>query len=190
MVVADRVCSSWFSSVLILSIMPLIRGLGFLGRAFMATRAQEAAALTRMSRTSLAALESRMAVAATSRATVQIIERFHEAPLAYTLSAVSAVIYGVATVMLAGRGRTSYRFAVTACMTELVGVLAIGTASLVDPAAFPDATVWSWYGRGYLFIPLFLPVLGLLWLPTPFPLQPSSIQMTDVHGNVRSPDIA
>ena len=47
---------------------------------------------------------------------------------------------------------------------ELVGVLVVGTLSLVDPAAFPDETVWSGYGRGYLFIPLVLPVLGLLVL--------------------------
>ena len=33
-----------------------------------------------------------------------------------------------------------------------------------DRAAFPDATVWSGYGRGYGFVPLVLPVLGLLWL--------------------------
>ena len=47
---------------------------------------------------------------------------------------------------------------------ELVGVLAVGTWSLTDRAAFPDATVWSAYGRGYGFVPLVLPVLGLLWL--------------------------
>ena len=46
----------------------------------------------------------------------------------------------------------------------MAGVLAVGTLSLADPAAFPDETVWSAYGRGYGFIPLVLPVLGLLWL--------------------------
>jgi hypothetical protein len=43
-------------------------------------------------------------------------------------------------------------------------VLTVGTLSLADRAAFPDATVWSVYGRGYGFIPLALPVLGLLFL--------------------------
>jgi len=43
-------------------------------------------------------------------------------------------------------------------------VLVVGTLSLVDRAAFPDDTVWSGYGQGYGFIPLALPVLGLLWL--------------------------
>jgi hypothetical protein len=49
-------------------------------------------------------------------------------------------------------------------VVELVGVLVIGTLSLVDTQAFPDATVWSGYGRGYGFVPLVLPVLGLWWL--------------------------
>jgi hypothetical protein len=47
---------------------------------------------------------------------------------------------------------------------ELAGVLAVGTWSLLDRATFPDATVWSGYGSGYGFVPLVLPVLGLLWL--------------------------
>jgi len=59
---------------------------------------------------------------------------------------------------------TARRVAVVACTVELVGVLVIGTASLIWPDAFPDATVWSAYGRGYGFVPLVLPVLGLLWL--------------------------
>jgi hypothetical protein len=50
------------------------------------------------------------------------------------------------------------------CSVELVGVLAVGTWSIADPASFPDATVWSKYGSGYGFIPLVLPVFGLLWL--------------------------
>ena len=59
------------------------------------------------------------AVAATSRAGVQITTRFPHAPLAYTLSLVAAVVDVLATVGLARSG---------------------------------------------LFIPLVLPVLGLLWL--------------------------
>ena len=56
------------------------------------------------------------------------------------------------------------RVAWVAIGIELVGVLTVGTLSLVDPAAFPRATVWSVYGIGYGFVPLVLPVLGLLWL--------------------------
>lgn len=104
------------------------------------------------------------ALAAGARAAVQIATRFDEAPLAYLLSALSAVIYLLATVMLTRSGGLSWRIAVASCSVEFVGVLAVGTASVVDPAAFPDATVWSFYGRGYFFVPLVLPVLGLLWL--------------------------
>jgi hypothetical protein len=35
---------------------------------------------------------------------------------------------------------------------------------VLDPVAFPDDTVWSGFGRGYGYVPLALPVLGLLWL--------------------------
>ncbi len=112
----------------------------------------------------LVALYGVFALAAGARATVQLATRFAEAPLAYLLSAVAAVVYLVATVALARGGRGGRRTAVAACGFELVGVLAVGTLSLVDPAAFPDETVWSGYGRGYLFIPLALPVLGLAWL--------------------------
>src|SRR5690348_5583260 len=85
------------------------------------------------------------AVAATSRALVQIATKFSDAPVAYLLSAFAAVVYVVATVTLARSGRTSYRIAVTACSVELAGVLVIGSYSLLDKAAFPDATVWSGY---------------------------------------------
>jgi cytochrome bd-type quinol oxidase subunit 2 len=100
-------------------------------------------------------------IAAGARSGVQIATRFDEAPLAYLLSALAAVIYLAATVGLA---RGSRRVAWTSCAIELAGVLAVGTAGLLDPDAFPDATVWSGYGRGYGFVPLVLPVLGLLWL--------------------------
>jgi hypothetical protein len=112
----------------------------------------------------LIAIYAIFAVGATSRAAVQIATRFHEAPLAYVLSAFAAVVYVLATVALASRGRNWWRVALAACSVELVGVLTVGTLTVFEAAAFPDATVWSNYGRGYLFIPLVLPVLGLLWL--------------------------
>jgi hypothetical protein len=34
----------------------------------------------------------------------------------------------------------------------------------VDKSAFPDDSVWSVYGRGYGFVPLILPIIGLYWL--------------------------
>ena len=112
----------------------------------------------------LVAVYAVFALAAGARAAVQLAVQFDEAPLAYLLSALAAVVYAAATVGLARGGRGGRRTAVAACSVELLGVLAVGTLSLLDPAAFPDDTVWSGYGRGYGFIPLALPVLGLLWL--------------------------
>jgi hypothetical protein len=95
---------------------------------------------------------------------VQIATKFGHAPVAYLLSAFAAVVYILATVTLTVGNPTARRIAVLSCSTELAGVLAVGTWSLADPAMFPDATVWSGYGSGYGFVPLVLPVFGLLWL--------------------------
>lgn len=118
----------------------------------------------------LVAVYGVLAFAALGRSIFQIIDRFDEAPLAYTLSAVAAVVYVVATLALAlGWTRTAW----VTVVFELVGVLVIGTISLLAPAwlglegASPvggQSTVWSAYGAGYLFIPLVLPILGILWL--------------------------
>ena len=112
----------------------------------------------------LVAVYALFAVAATSRAAVQISTKFSEAPLAYLLSALAAAVYVVATVAIARRTPGWHRVAVGAVTFELVGVLTVGTLSLFDSEAFPDATVWSVYGRGYLFVPLVLPVAGLWYL--------------------------
>ena len=112
----------------------------------------------------LVAVYAVFALAATSRAGVQLATDFSEAPLAYLLSAFSAVVYVLATVALATDRRWSRPLAFTACSVELAGVLAIGTLSLLRPQDFPRATVWSGYGSGYGFVPLVLPVAGLWWL--------------------------
>lgn len=112
----------------------------------------------------LVAVYAIFALAAGARAGVQMATRFDEAPLAYALSAVAAAIYVLATVALALGGRTSRRVALVSLTIELVGVLVVGTLSLADPGAFPDETVWSAYGRGYGFVPLVLPIVGLYWL--------------------------
>ncbi|MFL6077925.1 MAG: hypothetical protein ACJ73S_31560 [Mycobacteriales bacterium] len=112
----------------------------------------------------LVAVYALFALAAGARALVQIATKFSDAPVAYLLSALAAVVYVLATVGLARGRRLSRRLAVVACTTELVGVLAVGTWSVADKAEFPDATVWSRYGSGYGYVPLVLPVLGLAWL--------------------------
>ncbi|WP_168626744.1 MULTISPECIES: hypothetical protein [unclassified Cryobacterium] len=105
-----------------------------------------------------------LALAATGRSFVQIVTRFDEAPVAYALSALAAVVYIVATVALIAPGRGWYLVAWATIGFEFIGVLVVGALSLFDPALFPDDTVWSFFGRGYLFIPLVLPLLGMWWL--------------------------
>lgn len=109
----------------------------------------------------LIAVYAVFAVSAGARSGVQLSTRFDQAPVAYLLSAFAAAVYLLATVALARSSRT---LALVACSIELAGVLTVGTASLLAPRTFPDATVWSDYGIGYAFFPLLLPVLGLLWL--------------------------
>lgn len=103
------------------------------------------------------------ALSATARASFQLITKFEEAPLAYSLSAISALVYVVATLALA----KGDRWRTLAFMTvgfELVGVLSVGFLSLLVPELFAHPSVWSLFGAGYAFIPLVLPILGLIWL--------------------------
>ncbi len=104
------------------------------------------------------------ALAASARAAFQIATKFSEAPLAYLLTACAAAVYVLATVSLARPGARWYRISVAAVGVELIGVLAVGLFSLLDPQAFPADTVWSAFGQGYGYVPLILPVLGLAWL--------------------------
>jgi hypothetical protein len=112
----------------------------------------------------LIAVYAIFALSATARAGVQITSRFAEAPVPYALSALAGVVYILATVGLAGSGPGARRLAWAAVVFELVGVLVVGTLSVLDAADFPDDTVWSAFGRGYGFIPLVLPLVGLWWL--------------------------
>lgn len=112
----------------------------------------------------LIAVYAIFALSATARAGYQIATKFADAPLSHILSAFAAVVYILATVSLAKPGRTWFKVSLAAVLTELVGVLVVGAISLFDPVLFPHDTVWSLFGRGYGFVPLALPILGLLWL--------------------------
>ena len=101
------------------------------------------------------------AISAGARALYQIGVQFERAPEAYLLSVVAAAVYLVAAVAL---GRGARRVALAAVLVELIGVLGIGTLSLLRPEDFPDPTVWSEFGIGYGFVPVVLPILGLLWI--------------------------
>ncbi len=112
----------------------------------------------------LIALYAIFSVAATARSAVQISTRFDAAPIAFLLSAFAAVVYIVGTVCLARASVVSRRIATISCVVELVGVVAVSIASYVVPQEFPEPTVWSHFGSGYLFVPVVLPVAALWWL--------------------------
>lgn len=112
----------------------------------------------------LVAVYAIFALAATARASYQLYSDFATAPLAYILSAFSAVVYIVATVCLVRASRLSHHIAVISCAVEFVGVIVVGLLSIIEPEDFQQPSVWSLFGIGYGFVPLVLPVLGLLWL--------------------------
>jgi hypothetical protein len=105
-----------------------------------------------------------LALAATGRSVVQILNDYSAAPLAYSLSAIAALVYIVATIALLLPGKAWFCVALVTIGFELLGVLTVGTLSIFDSALFPDKTMWSFYGRGYWFVPLVLPIAGLIWL--------------------------
>jgi hypothetical protein len=114
--------------------------------------------------TVLIAVYGLLALAATGRSVYQVLSDFDRAPLAYSLSALAGAVYILATVALVAPGRGWYRVAWLTMSFELAGVLIVGTLSVFDPELFTDKAVWSFYGRGYGFVPLVLPILGMLWL--------------------------
>ena len=115
----------------------------------------------------LAVVYTVFAIAAGARSLFQIITKFGDAPLAFTLSAAAAVIYLLAALCFRRPTGRSWRTAVVLLGVELAGVVAVGLLSVARDDLFPEPTVWSDFGVGYGFIPLVLPVVGLLWLSRP-----------------------
>lgn len=110
-----------------------------------------------------------LALAATGRAGYELAAKFDQAPLPYALSALSAVIYIVATIALSQSTTAWRKVAYGAVVIELTGVLLIGAASFIWPEVFTYGgkqvkTVWSFFGIAYGFVPVALPILGLIWL--------------------------
>ena len=104
------------------------------------------------------------AVSSTARASFQILTKFEQAPLAYSLSLLSAFVYILATISLAKAGKRWKQAALASVVFELAGVLSVGALSFVAPELFAHPSVWSGFGSGYGYIPLVLPILGLLWI--------------------------
>jgi hypothetical protein len=123
--------------------------------------------------TLLIAVYAILVMAATGRAVVQIIERFWDAPIAYTVSAASAVVYIVAMIALIVHKGVWYRIAWVTVSIEFAGVVVIGAITQFFPNLLgPDSgdafgrtsTVWTQFGLGYWFVPLVLPLAGMWWL--------------------------
>ncbi len=112
----------------------------------------------------LIAVYAVFALSATARASYQLFREFDEAPVAYTLSLVSALTYILVTIALTKKGDTWASIARITVWFELFGVIAVGIASFALPSLFNHPSVWSGFGMGYGFLPLALPVLGLVWL--------------------------
>lgn len=110
----------------------------------------------------LIAVYAVFAISASARATYQLAREFDQAPVAYSLSAVAALVYLLATVSLANSKMNSVAW--IAVTFELIGVLGVGALSYLQPELFAHPSVWSHFGQGYGFVPLVLPVLGLIWL--------------------------
>lgn len=109
----------------------------------------------------LIAIYAVLAFSALGRSIFELLVKFGEAPLPYTLSLTAASLYVVLTVAMAKSWR---KMATVLLSIELAFVLAVGTLDLVSPSLFPDKTVWSGFGFGYGFFPLFMPVIGLFYL--------------------------
>jgi hypothetical protein len=112
----------------------------------------------------LLALYALFVLAAGARSIVQLITDAGRAPVAYTLSVVAALTYAAGWVAIRRASAGHDGFARRMLWVELAGVVVVGTLSLVRRDLFPDASVWSDYGIGYGFVPLVLPVAGLVWL--------------------------
>ena len=122
----------------------------------------------------LVAVYAVLAAAATGRSVFQIIDRFEQAPIAYSLSALAAVVYIVATLALAlGWQRVAW----LTIGFELAGVLIVGALSIVAPEVLGlgsveladrafgrEGTVWALFGAGYVLVPLVIPVVGIIYL--------------------------
>lgn len=99
-----------------------------------------------------------LALAALGRSSFQISTKFADAPVPYTVSAASAVLYVVIAVAL---WKSKERLAIVGSTIELAGVTIVGTLGYIESSWWPDETVWTGYGSAYGWVPLVLPIVAL-----------------------------
>lgn len=112
----------------------------------------------------LIAVYAVFALSATARASYQLVFEFEQAPVAYSLSAIAAIVYILATLALSKSGSAWEKVAWGSVLFELAGVISVGVLSLTVPEYFAHPSVWSGFGEGYAYIPAVLPILGIIWL--------------------------
>ena len=105
-----------------------------------------------------------LALAASARAIYQLLSGETESYAASWMSLASGLIYLVATISLAKASRRARVFAWISITLEAVGVIVVGVLSLTHVSWLNEASVWSYFGRDYGYIPLVLPFIGLYWL--------------------------
>ncbi len=90
----------------------------------------------------LIAVYAILALAALGRSVFQLGTKFGQAPVAYSLSALAAIVYVLATVALLVNKPGWRKVAWVTLVFELTGVLVVGTVSVIQPSLFPHDTVW------------------------------------------------
>jgi hypothetical protein len=103
------------------------------------------------------------AVAALSRAAYQYLFRHPDDFMPTHISAFVGALYLVIAILMRRRTPLARRMTIILLAIELAGVLIVGTIDILW-RPFPYTSVWSAYGAGYLFMPLLLPIVGIMWL--------------------------
>ncbi|WP_430868934.1 hypothetical protein [Demequina aurantiaca] len=116
-----------------------------------------------VARIALVVLYAVLGLAAAGRSVVQITTKLSDAPLAYSISLLSAVLYAVIAIAI---WRGAYKLALVGTAVELAGVLIVGTLGYVESSWWPDETVWTGFGSAYGWVPLVLPIAALALLLT------------------------
>ena len=101
-----------------------------------------------------------LALSATGRSSVQLATKASKAPLQYSLSALAALVYILATWAL---GTSRKATAVVVVTVEFFAVLIIGATNSAS-VPLDKQTVWTDFGSGYGYVPLLLPFVVVWWL--------------------------
>lgn len=137
--------------------------------------------------TVLIAVYAVLVMAALGRSVFQIVDHFSKAPIAISISGLSALVYVLAMIALIVHRGVWYRIAWVTVSIEFAGVVVVGAVTTFFPNALgPDsgnafgdtATVWTVFGQGYWFVPLVLPLAGMWWLKT----HPARLRRSGAEG--------